>query len=79
MSEDITVKLQDFLSWENAHEAVSEIQILRKIANDWKQTAKILAMDLGHVEYAEEIFEDIASGLYDKVRGRMIEAKENNA
>ena len=76
MSEDIVDKLNNRLFWSDAEEAITEIQLLRKMAHDWQQTAKILAIDLGHAEYAQEIYEDIASGLYDKVRGRISETKE---
>jgi hypothetical protein len=48
-----------------------EILILRKMVLDWEQTAKMLAMDLGHIEYADSIYEDIQSGLYEKVRVRL--------
>lgn len=79
MSEDIVDKLNNRLFWSDAEEAINEIKLLRKIAYNWQQTAKVLALDLGHAEYAQEIFEDISSGLYDKVRGRISETKENDA
>lgn len=71
MSEDITVRLRDLLSWENADEAILEIQTLRQMVRDWKQTAEMLAMDLGKVEYAQAVYEDVADGLYEKVRQRV--------
>ena len=71
MSEDITVKLRDFLSWENANDAILEIQTLRQMLRDWKQTAEMLAMDLGKVEYAQAVYEDVSEGLYEKVRERI--------
>ena len=71
MSEDITVRLRDLLSWENADEAIMEIQILRQMVRDWEQTAKMLAMDLGDLEYAQEIYDDVSDGLYEKVRERI--------
>jgi hypothetical protein len=71
MNTDIISKLRKMLSWNNAEEAITEIEILRKMVRDWEQTAKMLAMDLGHIEYAETIYEDVASGLYDKVRSRI--------
>lgn len=77
--DDIVNRLENRLFWSDAEEAAAEIQLLRQIAHDWQQTAKVLAMDLGHAEYAQEIFEDISSGLYDKVRGRISKTKENNA
>jgi len=77
--DDIVNRLGNRLFWSDAQEAATEIQLLRKIANDWQQTAKTLALDLGHAEYAQEVYEDIASGLYDKVRGRISETKEKDA
>jgi hypothetical protein len=71
MSEDITVRLRDLLSWENADEAILEIQILRQMVRDWEQTAKMLAMDLGSLEFAQEIYDDVSHGLYEKVRERI--------
>lgn len=71
MSEDITVRLRDLLSWENAEEAIKEIEFLRKEAADWKQTAQMLAMDLGKIEYAAVVYDDVQSGLYEKVRERI--------
>jgi hypothetical protein len=71
MSKDITVRLRDLLSWENADEAILEIQILRQMVRDWEQTAKMLAMDLGNLEYAQEIYDDVSDGLYEKVRERI--------
>lgn len=71
MLDDITVRLRDFLSWENADEAILEIQTLRQMVRDWKQTAEMLAMDLGKVEYAQVVYEDVADGLYEKVRARL--------
>ena len=71
MPKDITVRLRDLLSWENADEAILEIQILRQMVRDWEQTAKMLAMDLGNLEYAQEIYDDVSDGLYEKVRERI--------
>jgi hypothetical protein len=71
MTEDITKRLRDLLSWENADEAILEIQILRQMVRDWEQTARMLAMDLGNLEYAQEIYDDVADGLYEKVRERL--------
>jgi hypothetical protein len=79
MTEDIVNRLENRLFWSDAEEAANEIQLLRKIADDWRQTAKTLALDLGHAEYAQEVYEDISSGLYDKVRGRIGETKEKDA
>ena len=71
MLDDITVRLRDLLSWENADEAILEIRILRQMVRDWEQTAKMLAMDLGNLEYAQEIYDDVSDGLYEKVRERI--------
>jgi hypothetical protein len=71
MTNDITSKLGNFLSWENAEEAIKEIEFLRKEAADWKQTAQMLAMDLGKIEYAAAVYDDVQSGLYEKVRERI--------
>lgn len=71
MLDDITVRLRDFLSWENADEAILEIQTLRQDVRDWKQTAEMLAIDLGKIEYAAVIHEDVQDGIYDKVRERI--------
>lgn len=49
---------------------ITEIKHWKKIANDWQQTAEMLAIDLGDVGIAKEVYEDICSGLYDKVRER---------
>jgi hypothetical protein len=71
MPEDITVRLRDMLSWENADEAIMEIHTLRQTVRDWEQTARMLAIDLGNIEYAIEVYDDIQSGLYEKVRERL--------
>jgi hypothetical protein len=71
MTTDITSKLGNFLSWENAEEAIKEIEFLRKEASDWKQTAEMLAIDLGKIDYAAAVYDDVQSGLYDKVRERL--------
>ena len=71
MQDDITVRLGNFLSWENAEEAIREIELLRKMVADWEQTAQMLAMDLGNFKFAEKIYDDVADGLYEKVRERI--------
>ena len=71
MKTDITARLKTFLSWGNSEEAVKEIEFLRKKVADWKQTAQMLAMDLGKIEYAAAIYDDVQSGLYEKVRERL--------
>jgi len=50
---------------------ITEIKHWKKIANDWQQTAEMLAIDLGDAEIATEVYEDIKDGLYDRVRERM--------
>ncbi len=79
MNEDIINRLENRLFWSDAEEAVNEIKNLRKSAADWKETAQLLAVDLGKIEYAQALYEDISDGLYDKVRERMIKTKENDA
>jgi hypothetical protein len=55
---------------------IAEIKHWKKIANDWQQTAEMLAIDLGDVQIAMELYMDIKDGLYDKVRERMITKTE---
>ena len=50
---------------------ITEIKHWKKIANDWQQTAEMLAIDLGDVQVAFELYADIKDGLYDKVRERI--------
>ena len=50
---------------------ITQLKHWKKIANDWQQTAEMLAVDLGDVGIATELYEDIATGLYDKVRERI--------
>jgi hypothetical protein len=71
MPEDITVRLRDMLSWENADEAIMEIHTLRQMVRDWEHTARMLAIDLGNIEYAIEIYLDVSDGLYDHIRERI--------
>ena len=52
-------------------DAADEIERLRKMVRDWKQTAEMLSMDLGRVEYAQAVYEDVSEGLYKKVRERI--------
>lgn len=75
MDNDITSKLGNFLSWDNSEEAIKEIEFLRKEAADWKQTAEMLAIDLGKIEYAATVYDDVQSGLYDKIRQRIQDNK----
>jgi hypothetical protein len=48
-----------------------ETEHWRKIAKDWQQTAEALAIDLGDALIAHEVYADIRSGLYEKVRSRL--------
>ena len=56
-----------------------EIRELRKLAMDWEDVAKTLATDLGKVEYASAVYEDIRDGLYQKVRSRLSTGANNYA
>lgn len=71
MDEDIIEKMKNRLFWSDAEEAITEIHLLRQMVQDWKQTAEMLAMDLGKVEYAQAVYEDVSEGLYEKVRERI--------
>lgn len=78
MSDDIVMRLRVATVADTAKslyqlmtDAADEIELLRKMVADWEQTAQMLAVDLGKVEYAQAIYEDIQDGLYDKVRERM--------
>jgi hypothetical protein len=50
---------------------ITEIKYWKKIATDWQQTAEMLAIELGDVSIAHELYDDISSGLYEKVRSRL--------
>ena len=50
---------------------ITEIKYWKKISQDWQQTAEMLAIDLGDVKIAFELYADITDGLYDKVRERL--------
>lgn len=50
---------------------ITEIKHWKKTSQDWQQTAEMLAMDLGDVQIAFELYADIKDGLYDKVRERL--------
>jgi len=67
---------QDSLALNNKDE---EIRALRKLALDWEEVAKLLAYDLGKVEYADALYEDVRDGLYHKVRSRLATAEQNYA
>ena len=49
----------------------SDAAIWRKIAYDWKQTAEMLAIDLGDKEIANDVYEGIRDRMYKNVRKRM--------
>lgn len=71
MIRNIFGNIKKFVFCSDCLEESEEIEILRKMVLDWEQTAKMLAMDLGNIELATEIYEDVASSLYDKVRSRL--------
>jgi hypothetical protein len=50
---------------------ITEIKHWKKTSQDWQKTAEMLAMDLGDVQIAFELYTDIKDGLYDKVRERL--------
>ncbi len=50
--------------------AQEEIQRLSKMVGDWKETAEMLAIDLGNPDCAIEVYIDIKEGLYKTVRER---------
>jgi hypothetical protein len=86
MTEDIVNRLENRLFWSDAEEAINEIKSMResvdtwrKVAQDWQHVSEMLAIDLGNVELAFEIYGDVKDGLYDKVRDRMIKIKDDNA
>jgi hypothetical protein len=47
------------------------VEVWRKTAQDWQQTAEMLAIDLGDIRIAFDLYADIKDGLYDKVRERL--------
>ena len=49
----------------------NEIESIRKSARDWKETAEVLAIELGDIKYAQEAYWDIQDGLYAKIRERL--------
>lgn len=61
----------DKATFNRMKELEHENEQLRKAVGDWKQTAEMLAMDLGDIEYASDIHLDIQEGLYEKVRERL--------
>jgi hypothetical protein len=76
MIEDIVKRLRNRLFWSDAEEAITEIETLRQMVRNWEETARMLAMDLGNPEYADEVYEDIRDGLYEKVRARLYRETE---
>ena len=61
----------DKATFNRMKELEHENEQLKKDIADWKQTAQMLAMDLGDIEYAKDIYEDVSTGLYEKVRERL--------
>jgi len=49
----------------------SDAGVWRKIAYDWKQTAEMLAIDLGDKKIADEVYEGIRDRMYKNIRERM--------
>jgi len=43
----------------------------RTIALNWMKTAELLAIDLGDIGIAKEVYTDVRDGLYEKVRQRL--------
>jgi hypothetical protein len=56
----------------NESQSESDIQLWKKIADDWRKTSLALAQDLGNQDIAIDLYEDIRSGLYDTIRERML-------
>jgi hypothetical protein len=49
----------------------SDAGLWRKIAYDWKQTAEMLAIELGDKKIADDVYEGIRDRMYKNVRKRM--------
>ena len=60
---------------DNPHGIHTEADKWRITAHQWMRTAEMLAIDLGDINIAKEVYEDIRSGLYDKVRERINETE----
>ena len=61
----------DKATFNRMKELEAQNDLLRVEAHHWKHTAEILALDLGHPEYAQEIYKGVRDGIYDKVRQRL--------
>jgi hypothetical protein len=62
----------DMETFRQVKELEYRIELYEKMIADWKETAEMLAIDLGKIEYAAVVYEDVQSGLYNTVRERMI-------
>jgi hypothetical protein len=62
----------DMETFRQVKELEYRIELYQKMTADWKETAEALAISLGDVEIAQNVYEDIRDGLYDIVRERMI-------
>jgi hypothetical protein len=66
------VSKMDMQAFRQSKELEDDIKIYKKIIADWKETAEALAISLGDVEIAQDVYQDIRDGLYEVVRERMI-------
>ena len=66
------VAKMDMEAFRQSKELEDDIKLYKKIIADWKETAEALAISLGDVEIAQDVYQDISSGLYEVVRERMI-------
>jgi len=66
------VVIMNMEAFRESKEIEYEVQRWKKIADDWRKTAEALAISLGDLEIAQNVYEDIRDGLYDIVRERMI-------
>ena len=62
----------DMETFRQMKELEQRIELSKKMISNWKETAEALAISLGDVEIAQNVYEDIRDGLYDIVRERMI-------
>lgn len=62
----------DMETFRQMKELENKIELYKTMIANWKETAQALAISLGDVEIAQNVYEDIRDGLYDIVRERMI-------
>jgi hypothetical protein len=72
MIDKTKVAKMDMEAFRQFKELEDDIKLYQKMTADWKETAEALAISLGDVEIAQDVYEDISSGLYEVVRERMI-------